>query len=567
MIEDPSISLVRGPPLPEEPGLGLTLAGFIRQVAGRFAGREAVVEHRPDGGAARWSYLDLWNRSMEIAKALVAAGLGKGERVGILMTNRPEFLSAVFGSALAGGVAVPLSTFSTPHELEYLLACSACSILLLERSVLQKDFSQILCDLDPTIGTASAGGVASQTFPYLRTLAMTDSANPRGAIETWGGFLERGAGVSEQLIQARAAAVTPGDPAMVFFSSGSTNKPKGIVSANRGVAIQLWRMRTQQGLDDGVRTWTANGFFWSGNFAMVVGATLASGGALVLQRTFEPDEALALIERERVTFLFAWPHQWAQLAAAENWRGVDLSALKYIDVDSVIARHPTVATTWIEPRHAYGNTETFTLSTGYPADTSREAAGNSHGPPLAGNSLKIVDPLTGVIAPVGTRGEIAVKGPTLMLGYLGVPLDQTLDDEGYFHTGDGGYVDSAGRLFWEGRLNDIIKTGGANVSPLEIDSVIKDCPGVKLTQTVGVAHDTLGELVVACVVRRDGAALDEQTLRNFAREKLASYKVPRRVLFFSEADWPLTGSAKVKTGALREAAAKMLAVEAAPPAR
>ena len=357
--------------------------------------------------------------------------------------------------------------------------------------------------------------------------------------------------------------MTPADPGVLFFSSGSTSKPKGILSAHRGVAIQLWRMRRQQGLGDDVRAWTANGFFWSGNFAMVVGATLSAGGTLVLQRTFQPEEALDLMASERVSFPFAWPHQWAQLEAAANWDDVDLSTLKYIDVETPMAGHPSVTTAWVEPRHAYGSTETFTLSTGYPANTSRAVAGGSHGPPLPGNSLKIVDPLTGMVVPVGERGEVAVKGPTLMLGYLGAPLDETLDEAGYFRTGDGGYVDAAGRLFWEGRLNDIIKTGGANVSPIEIDAVIQDCPGVKVCQTVGVPHETLGELVVTCIVPHEGAMLDEETVRNFAREKLASYKTPRRVLFFAEGDVQLTGSAKVKTGDLRNLAARTLEAESA----
>jgi fatty-acyl-CoA synthase len=557
-----SLSIVRGIPLSEEAGLGeLTLPGFIRQVAERFSQREALVQRRPDGTMERWSYCDLWDHSIEVAKALVACGLGKGERVGVLMTNRAEFLSAVFGSALAGGIAVPLSTFSTAHELDYLVASSACSMLMLERHVLKKDFSQILCDLEPAIGTASAGRLASLRFPFLRRLATVDSDASKGAIESWSSFLARGADVPEAQVRARAETVTPADPAALFFSSGSTNKPKGILSAQRGVTVQLWRMRRQQGLGDDVRAWTANGFFWSGNFAMVIGGTLSAGGALVLQRTFRPEEALDLMAAEKVNFPFAWPHQWAQLEAAANWNEIDLSALKYVDADSPLARHPTVAVSWTEPRHCYGNTETFTLSTGYPANTSREVAGNSHGLPLPGVSLKIVDPLTGIVLPVGELGEIAVKGPTLMLGYLGIPLDETLDDEGYFRTGDGGYVDEVGRLFWEGRLNDIIKTGGANVSPVEIDSIIKDCPGVKVTQTVGVPHETLGELVVTCIVPHEGAALDEATVRNFVRDKLASYKVPRRVLFFGESDLRLTGSAKVKTGDLRNLAAKTLAAE------
>jgi fatty-acyl-CoA synthase len=561
-VRDKAVSIVRGMPLTAEPGLGeLTLCGFIRQVAERFSDREAIVQRCPDSTMQRWSYRDLWDHSVEVAKTLIACGLGRSERVGILMTNRPEFLSAVFGTALAGGTAVPLSTFSTPHELEYLLAGSACSVLLLERHVLRKDFAQILCDLDPAIATAAPDGLTSLRFPFLRRLAMVDSDTQLGAIESWDAFLARGAGITDEQVQARAAAVTPADPGALFFSSGSTSRPKGILSAHRGITLQLWRMARQQGLGDDVRAWTANGFFWSGNFAMVIGATLSSGGTLVLQRTFRAEEALGLMDAERVSFLFAWPHQWAQLQVARNWNEVDLSALKYVDVDSPIAQHPTVRTSWVEPRHCYGNTETFTISTAYPANSSRETTGNSHGLPLPGNTVKIVDPLTGIVVPIGQRGEIAVKGPTLMLGYLGIPLDETLDDEGFFRTGDGGYVDESGRLFWEGRLNDIIKTGGANVSPLEIDSIIKDCPGVKVTQTVGVPHETLGELVVSCVVPHEGATLDEDTVRNFVREKLASYKVPRRVLFFGDGDLQLTGSAKVKTGDLRNLAAKTLAAE------
>ena len=145
-----------------------------------------------------------------------------------------------------------------------------------------------------------------------------------------------------------------------------------------------------------------------------------------------------------------------------------------------------------------------------------------------------------------------------MLGYIGIPLDETLDDEGFFNTGDGGFIDDRGRLHWEGRLNDIIKTGGANVSPVEIDTVIAKCPGVKVTQTVGVADELLGELVVACIVSQDGATLTANEVRDFAKQQLASYKVPRRVLFFEESELEVTGSAKVKTSTLRELAAKRL---------
>jgi fatty-acyl-CoA synthase len=553
------LSIVFGPPLSDEPGLGaLTLPGFLREVTQTYGEREAVVWRTADG-VTRWTYAQLWERAMDVARALRRWGLGKDARVGVLMTNRPEWLAAVFGTALAGGVAVTLSTFSTPSELDYLIRASAVSVLLLERRVLKKDFAAILAELEPAIGTSRLDVLESAKYPFLRRLALVGESAP--GIKTWDELLACGHDEPRKMVEASAAAVLPSDPAVLFFSSGSTSKPKGILSAHRGVCIQLWRFRRMYGFSAGdhVRGWTANGFFWSGNFTMVLGSTLASGGTLVLQSTFDAAEALDLIEAERVNFPFAWPHQWAQLQGAPNWDRVDLSSVKFADFKTPIAHHPTVSAEWYEPGHAYGNTETFTLTTGYPANTPPEVHADSFGVALPGVTLKITDPLTGGIVPRGETGEISVKGPTLMLGYIGTPLDETLDPEGFFPTGDGGYLDDAGRLYWQGRLTDIIKTGGANVSPREVDEALIAHSGIKVAQTVGVPHQTLGEVVVSCVVPHDEVILDAEQLLAFLRQRLASYKVPRHVLFFGEDEVALTGNAKIKAGELRELAAKRLA--------
>lgn len=558
---DERLSLVRGIPLAEEEGIGsLTLGGYLKEVTERYGPREAAVMRTADG-AERWSYDDLWARSVEVARALLACGTGKGTRVGILMTNRLEFLSSVFGTALAGGVATPMSTFSTAPELEVLLENSGCSMLLLERRVLKKDFAEMLTELEPQIAEVSAGELRSLKFPFLRHMAMVDVDEPLGAIEGWKTFLARGNSISEDLVAATAATVAPADPGLLLFSSGSTGKPKGVLNAHRGACLQMWRWRKWLGFEESVRSWSANGFFFSGNFAWALGSTLSAGGTMVLQPTFQAEEALELMQAERVSFIAAWPHQWAQLSDAKNWADVDLSSLTYIDRNSPVAAHPTVNSNWIEAGHAYGSTETFTISSIFPANTPEDESAGSHGVPVAGMTFKIADPLTGESVPLGERGEIAVKGPTLMLGYIGIPLDETLDEDGFFHTGDGGYFDEQGRLYWEGRLNDIIKTGGANVSPVEIDNVLAQCPGVKVTKTVGVPDELLGELVVACIVPQGGAKLSEDDVRNFAKEKLASYKVPRRVLFFEEDELEVTGSAKVKSSKLRELAAERLQSE------
>jgi fatty-acyl-CoA synthase len=557
-----SISIVHGSPLAEEPGLGsLTIPGFLREVSERFAGNEALV-YRSANGVVRWTYAQLWERSLEVARALIACGAGKDARIGVMMTNRPEWLAAMFGTAIAGGVTVALSTFSTEPELEYLLQISGVSILLFEHEVAGKNFTSMLRGLEPSIATAKPGDIHATNFPFLRRLVTVGAQGEGGAVESWQDFLKHGASVPALLAEAIADTAKPADTGVLFFSSGTTSMPKGIIHSHRAVALQWWRMPRMFGTHGDVRFWTSNGFFWSGNFSLVLGNVLSSGGAMVLQSTFLPGEALDLIQKERVNFPMARPHQWARMAEEPEYAKADFSDVHYVDPDKSGAKHPSINTGWRMPQ-SFGTTETLAINCSVREEDKAEVDDRCYGSPLPGNILQIVDPMTGIAVPQGERGELAIKGPTLMMGYLGKTTEQCFDDKGYYRTGDGGYVDEKGRLYWEGRLSDIIKTGGANVSPLEIDVAIAAIAGVKVTQTVGVPDDLLGEVVVSCIVLQDGAAMDEAAIRNALKPQLASYKIPRRVLFFREDEMPMAGSAKIKSGAVRELASKRLNAERA----
>ena len=565
------LSLVHGSPLADEPGVGaLTIGGYLREVTARHGAAEALVMR---SGAERlvWSYDELLKASLRVGAALIACGLGKGGRVGILMTNRCEFLSALFGTALAGGVPVAISTFSTESELDYLVKASQASVLLFEQHVLKKDFHAMLTGLEPGIGAASPGRLASLRFPFLQRLVVlggVPGGNGRldavsgGAVETWDSFLRHGDGVGDALVLARADTVSPSDTGGIFFSSGTTSLPKGIVHSQRAFAIQWWRWPRVFAMREPVRAWTGNGFFWSGNVSMVVGSALSTGGAVVLQRYFDAEEAVSLIEQERLSFINGRPHQWARLQVAPNWAGADLSSVRYVPRGELIWEHPTVSTDWRMPM-SFGTTETMTICTSFSADTPPAFYVTSCGGPLPGNTLKIVDPLTGAIVPLGQRGEMCIKGPTLMSGYLGKAAEDCLDAEGYYCSGDGGYVDGAGRFFWEGRLTDMIKTGGANVAPEEVDAVIARVPGVKRVQTVGVPDDLLGEMVVSCIVALDEAVVSEADVIACCKVDLASFKIPRKVLLFSESEFALTGNEKIKASAIRDAAMARLGITAA----
>ena len=499
-ISQEQLSIFKGPPLDSEPGLGpLTVPGYFAAVTRRYADREAVVAYGLDSAPLRWNYSDLYAHAEQVARSLIASGLPKGGLVALLVTNRPEWLASLFGVLMAGGVAVPLSTFSTQTELAHLLRTSCASTLIYEGQVLKKNFTTILSELEPAVEETAPGRLMSREFPFLRSLIAVGKGTVPRAVEPWDTFVAAGLSVDPAVVGVRSDAVNSSDPALVYFSSGSTGKPKGIINSQRSVAIMLWRWRRIFGFSDNdrIRGWCANGFFWSGAFAQAVGATFSSGGTLVLQPTFDAKVALDLFRNEHVNYLVCWPHQYAQFPEAPNYGTADLSSLKYLTRGTAIETHPTLKTDWHEPVCSYGSTETFTVSTCIPHAAPLEEWGNSNGKVLPGNTVRIVDPESGRTQPLGKSGEIAVKGATLMLGYVGVPIDETLDDEGFFRTGDRGRFDEEGRLYFEGRLTDMIKTGGANVSPREIDAVLAETDGVLFSQTVGVPHDTLGEMMSA----------------------------------------------------------------------
>ena len=567
-LPDPRRALVYGPPADQEPGIGaLTIPGYLKEVCERYDDAEALVIHRSDG-VQRLSYRALYAASMRVARALAAAGVGKDTRVGILMCNRPEYIAAVFGIAMAGGVAVALSTFSTEPELAHLLAASDLSILLFEERVLSKDFGAMLSALMPEVQDASVETLRSSAFPFLRRLVWLDAVTAAGeagavqaltGVQAWDDFLSGAEGVDTAVIEARAASVAAADIGGIFFSSGTTSQPKGIVHTQRTFALQWWRWPQVLAFREPARAWTGNGFFWSGNISMIVGSALSSGGAIVLQPLFEAEQALSLIAGERVNFMMGRPHQWARMQAAPNWEQVDLQHVKYVTKGDIIHQHPTVNTDWEVPM-AFGTTETMTMSTSLGADAGAVAYADSFGVPTPGNVLKIVDPVSGELVAPGERGELCLKGTTLMLGYLGRTREECFDEDGFYCTGDGGYVDQAGRLYWEGRLNDIIKTGGANVSPEEVDTVIAGCPGVKRVATIGLPHETLGEIVVSCIVPLADAALDQAAVLAFLKPRLASYKCPRELVFLQEHEIPLTANEKIKTAELKQQVAARLGV-------
>jgi fatty-acyl-CoA synthase len=526
--------------------------GFLEDVTQRGGERPAIRFEGRD-----LSYRELNREARALAKGLIACGVSKGTRVGVLMANRPEWVIASFAVGLVGGVLIPVNTFATPGERDYILRHSDASLLLLQHTLLKRNFLQELQASHPEIVTAAPGRLRCPALPALRGGAVL-GGDRLGAIAGWDEFVAAGTGVADELLDEVAAEVTPADDGVIIYTSGTTAHPKGVLHFQRAPVIQSWRFADYMQLAADDVVWTAQPFFWTAGMTMSLGSTLAASACLVLQETFEPESALALIERERATTLLAWPHQEKAMAEHPTAVSTDLSSVRKIEFSSPLASLAGIEEDTWGIYASYGLSETFTLASGLPASASSERRRNTSGRPLPGMSIRILDPQTGLPVDVGQKGELAVKGATLMRGYYKLDPSLYFDEDGYFRTQDGGWLDEEGDLHWTGRLSNLIKTGGANVSPVEIEQALAPSEDIRVALAVGVPHPVLGEAVVLCVVRGDAARIDEASrqsgIREQLRHKLAAYKVPKCVLFFDADELDYTANQKIQVGPLRETA-------------
>ena len=532
---------------------------------GRFLGE--VASRYPDRCAIRFEdraicYGELEREARQLARALIGAGVGKGTRVAVHMANRPEWIVSAFAIGMVGGVLVPVNTFAVREELDFIIRHSDASILLMQPSLRRRRFLADLLAAHPELSSGVSGRLRCAALPQLRRVACLGSGWP-DPVDDWQALCVRAEDVPDAILDGVIAEVEPSDDAMIIYTSGTTAHPKGVLHAHRAGVLQGHRFADLLRLECEDRVYTTYPFFWTAGIAMSLLPTLAVGGCLLLQETFEAGAALDCIESHRATAVHAWPHQQKALGEHPSAGARDLTCVRKVDFAAPIAALAGIEKDEYGVGASYGMSETFTIASALPADAPLALRQANSGRPLPGMALRIVDPESGKPVPPGTEGEIAVKGVTFMRGYYKVPPEGYLDGEGFFHTRDGGRLDEAGYLHWTGRLGNLIKTGGANVSPVEIEEALEPHPDVKIGVAVGVGHPTLGEVVVLCVVPTEGSSPDAEEICAFLRARLAAYKVPRRVLFFAAAELAYTGNQKVQVAPLEQAALRRLEAEGA----
>ena len=530
-----------------------TLGAFLDSIAARQPEREAVAYAPRAAVTARLTYAQLRAASRVAAKKLVAAGVGKGTRVGLLCSNRLEWLPIAFGVLRLGAILVPFSTLWKRDEIAYGLTHADVTLLLMLPGFLKHDYVAAVNDVVPQLSRSQPGELRSMQAPALRRVVLLAGGAP--GMQRWDDIA---ADLDDAFLDALEQTVSPTDWATIFFTSGTTAQAKAVLHGHAALTTSARRISECLGLTVDDAWWGHMPLFWSGGFILGALSTLAGGGRVVLQEQVDAGSALTLLEREGCTFMAGW-HQAGPLLDHPDFAAHTLRLRKgsYHQLASRLLGSDHVAV------GMYGMSETATCIACARWDDPEPVRAGTFGRPLAGMEVKIVDPDTRQRVAPGASGEILVKGSTLMEGYYKIPRTATFDAEGFFKTGDLGYIDDAGYLHFATRLKDVIKTAGVNVAAAEVEEALARHPAVKSAHVVGIPHPTRGENVGAFVVLQPGNDPSPEELRAFCKAMLASYKVPRHVFVITDAELPRTGSGKVEKAALRRVAATRVAEDMA----
>lgn len=497
-----------------------------------YGDNDFIVTAVGGGRTERITYAQAEIRSTEMARRLLAAGITKGVRVGILAPNGPDFAVALLAVTRIGAIAVPINTFFQPPELGWLLRDADIHTLLVADPILGKDV------LARFVEAAGSAVLPNERLPHLRNvLPLARSA--RSWPSRWP------EPVVERLLRAAESTVRPSDDLVIIYTSGSTSDPKGIIHTHATAITHSRFIATQHEWQPWDRVYIPMAFFWVGGLIFGLLGPMQTGVAILTEHKFDAGGVLRMLESERATYATGFPHIGPALANHPDFATTDLSTLRggYHQVllpPELRADDPSLRVTQL------GMTETCSSHTWWPPHEPVPAGKRgSLGVSAPGYQHKVVDD-SGAEVPNGTVGEICVRGAAMMRGMVGRQNAELFDPDGWYHTGDAGYRDDDGHLYFTGRTDDMIKTAGANVAPIEVEAVISRVDAVRIGYVVGVPDPDKGALVCGVVVCNEGQHVTSQDLVGACRKQLAAYKIPKRWVILPDADrLPYTTTNKI----------------------
>ena len=531
-----------------------TLGGVLDEAAARWGTREALVFE-----SRRWTYAELNAETDRVARALMALGVQPGDNVALWMTNRPEWLFAMFAVARVGACLVPLNTRYRTDDVAYTLRQSrSATLLTLDRSG-PVDYQGMLMESMAAAERRADGTLAIAGYPDLRRVVVLGTARLPHATD-WASFIAGADGVDANALAARKAAVDPDGRMVICYTSGTTGHPKGAVHSHRPIRntherAQLFGMT----VNDVHLSYLP--LFHIYGYAEIAMAAVLVGARQVLMDVFDADRALDLAEQEGATVLHGFEAHWLDLLDAQARRPrripLRLGTLPS-GVETTVPIAEQVQDVFGPTTSGWGMSETWAFVSCDPPSSTREQRVHASGYPMIDCELRVVDPATGAEAPSGVPGELLVRGYTVMDGYWDNPeaTAAAIDRDGWMHTGDMALLRPDGYLVFQGRYKDMLKVGGENVSPAEVEAYLRAMTEVRDVAVVAYPDPRLAEVPVAFVVREDGHDIPADALLRRMQGRIASFKIPRHVIFVDA--FPMTPSGKIRKVELRDEARRRL---------
>jgi fatty-acyl-CoA synthase len=522
-----------------------TYAEMFRGTVDRLPDRLALVFPR-----MRLTYRELLDRAEGRAGQLLTLGVGRGDRFGLLMENGPEAVEFLLAGALVGATAVPINTRFKPRELAHVIADAELASVITTGGVAGViDFADLLLSTVEGLGAAEdPSALALAQFPRLRTIASSATEEARPGIVT---LPDRSADDGRPL--KRQPPFGSEEPFLMMYTSGTTANPKGCVFTTGAIAQNAMAIVDRLEIPADDVWWDPLPMFHMGGL-MLMSSVFAAGATFISQPHFTPEEALDLIEAEHPTVLYPlFPTITLDVIHHERFASAVIDGVRLLGsvAPPDVQRRIQDAFPSARVFSAYGITELCGCVAFHSPGDSSERRLSGCGRALEGFQMRIVDPDSGQPLPSGGRGELVGRGPQMFTGYYGNPeaTAAVMDGEGFFHTGDLCSMDEIGEISYHGRIKDMLKVGGENVSAIEVESFLATHPAIKMAQVVGVPDLRLLEVGAAFVELAPGESLTAEAVVDYCRGKIASFKVPRYVRFVSE--WPMSAT-KVQKFRLRD---------------